>query len=185
MGYDISVRCRTKDLKNRMEKFFKENYRFPFQIFKDKKSMEGDDGLTARGITFAQFYKEHYQDQGMFDNAIGLHYGMVSNRYRLYMHSVLCWMAQAVGRKHYFKNIARACPYIKNDVHGITPIVPQEFKKSVPVTQRRHIVDRIGRIIYSPNREVSRIDLIYIRHEIKRLDFLWKKEQWLIQKPWM
>ena len=180
MGYDISVRCRTKDLRNQMRLFFLKNYRFPHQVFKDKKGI--DEGIPRfltenPSMTFAQFYEGNFWDAYYDDYSIGLHYSMLSDRYRLYMHSVLCWMAIKVGRKQYFKALKRACPYIKNDAHGITPIIQQELKKSVPVTQRRFIVDQIGRIVYTPNKTISRIDLIYIKHEIKRLDMLWKKHQ--------
>ena len=182
MGYDISVRCRTKELKNRMEKFFKENYRFPHQIFKDQSKLDLSIFLIEDpSMTFAQFYEQFLQN-ALDGYSIGLHYGMIPGRYRLYMHSVLCWMAQAVGRKHFFQNIQWSCPYIKNDVHGITPIVPKEIKILVPKTQRRFVVDRIGRIIFTPNQEVSKIDIIYIKHEIKRLDILWKKYNFVNEK---
>jgi hypothetical protein len=158
-----------------MEKFFKENYRFPFQVFKDKKSMEGDDGLTARGITFAQFYKEHYQDQGMFNDNIGLHYGMVSGRYRSYMYAVIVWMAQAVGRRQYFQRMKQAYPYINRD-EEVIPVIPVENRKEVPRTCRRFLVNKFGLITLNLAMDTTKIDNIIIRHEIKKLDILWKKE---------
>jgi hypothetical protein len=80
-----------------MEKFFKENYRFPHQIFKTMEGMweKQSDKEFPPGTSFSKFYDEHYKDW-FRSNSIGLHYGMVSDRYRLYMYSIIVWMAQAV-----------------------------------------------------------------------------------------
>lgn len=177
MGYNISVRCRSKELKNQMEKFFKENYRFPHQIFKDFRNLEGKSRVLTENpsMTFAQFYEEYHQNS--FDEySVGLYYGCVSDRYHLYIQSIVSWMAQIAGRRYYFKNLGQSYPYIKNDVHGVIPLVPVEKRKDIPKTVRRYLIDKLGKIIYPPTRDVTKIDLIFIRHEIKRLDMLWKKE---------
>jgi hypothetical protein len=144
-----------------MEKFFKENYRFPHLVFKDVGECEEEKEYA---IT-------------IYDNSIGFCFGVLSDRYRFYMNCILCWMTQTVGRKHYFKRINLSLPYLINELlPGIIPVIQKEFKHLVPVTQKRYIIDRVGRIISSPAQKISKIDTIYIKHEIKRLDLLWKKE---------
>lgn len=178
MGCDISVRCRTKELKDRMEEFFKENYRFPHQVFKTPEGL-GEENVELEippGTTFSKFYDEYYKDQLFQDNSIGLHYGMVSGRYRSYMYAVVVWMAQTVGRRQYFKKLRRAYPYINRD-EEVIPVIPMENRKEIPRACRRFLVNKFGLISWNLDVWTTKIDNIFIRHEIKRLDILWGKQQ--------
>lgn len=169
MGYELIIRCHNKVLRNKMLEFLKEHYTLPDKLFN-----EPGDPLPK---SYAELYENYYK-YFLDEYSVGFYYGSgIPKHMKAYLYSVSNWIALTAGRKHYYKNLKMSLPYVENLVHGIKPIIITKKISSIPEKYRQHITDKLG-IIKIPGKDIETLkNNLLIKHKIKSMDLLWKKQQ--------
>lgn len=117
MGYSISVVCRSEALQQKMLLLLDKEYRQPWQVFEMRESLPGCSNFKSK----LDYSKRKYQ--------VGVDYGPFSGGGRLYIFTILHWMALKAGvRRSTFKEykglvLPDPVPYVLYDGYDCFPVI--------------------------------------------------------------
>jgi hypothetical protein len=117
MGYSVAVVCRSEALQKKMLRFLTKEARHPWQVFEKK------EGPSYFGPFSSDLSYSHRKYQ------VGVDYGAIIGSSRLYIYTMLHWVALKVGvRRRTFKDykvlvLPEPAPYILYDGHEGFPVI--------------------------------------------------------------
>ena len=194
MGYSIAIRCKNKELKEKMITFMEANYR-------------GWSKIGNQQDDYSRFSDDLSYDSGKM--AIGFDYNACEPD-RDYIFAVCRWMALKIGRKRRWKELGLIPFYVCDGGHTADDrfpiLVKDEWEKKAPNSYEWCLVTSTGfkpvenkykgSPLYEEYKKKGRVNEFITKHtsiyenlfggckkvnklisdELKRLDDLWRKQ---------